>query len=104
MYKDNTQRTFERYMKLIPVVKVLILALHSWDEFKIPQKPMIYFLPTQQQQTLTYFLSNVKYHFKAIHTHLRKTEKGKEELVVLRGEHLRVHSTCIIPINVMLMK
>lgn len=53
MYKDNTQWTPESYMKLIPVVKALILALHSWDEFKIPQKPMIYFLPTQQQQTFT---------------------------------------------------
>lgn len=53
MYKDNTQWTLEKCMKLIPLVKVLILALYSWDEFKIPQKPMIYFLPTQQQQTLT---------------------------------------------------
>lgn len=53
MYKYNTQQTPERYTKLIPLVKALILALSSGEEFKIPQKPLIYFLPTQQQQTLT---------------------------------------------------
>lgn len=53
MYKYNTQQTPKRYTKLIPLVKVLILVLYSWEEFKIPQKPLIYFLPTQQQQTLT---------------------------------------------------
>lgn len=62
MYKYDTQWAPERNTKLIPLVKALILALSPGEEFTIPQKPLIYFLPTQQQQTRTYFVSNVKYH------------------------------------------
>lgn len=51
MYKDYTQWTPERDKKLIPLVKALMQALHSWDKFKIAQKTKIYLLPTQQQQT-----------------------------------------------------
>lgn len=65
MYKYDTQWAPERNTKLIPLVPALILALSPGEEFTIPQKPLIYFLPTQQQQTLTYFLSNVKYHCEA---------------------------------------
>lgn len=51
MYKDNAQWIPERDKKLIPLEEALMQVFHSWDEFKIPQKLMIYLLPSQQQQT-----------------------------------------------------
>lgn len=60
MYKYNSQQAPERYTKLIPLVKVLILVLSPWGKFEIPKKPLIYFLPTYEQYTLTELLSNAK--------------------------------------------
>lgn len=46
-------------------MKALILVLSPWGRFGIPEKPLIYFLPTHQQYALTELLSNVKYHSNA---------------------------------------
>lgn len=62
MYKYDTQWAPERNTKLIPLVKALILARSPGEEFTIPQKPVIYCLPTQQQRTLTDFVSIVTCH------------------------------------------